>query len=1244
MLRIDGTVVATGSAQAIGSTSSAYITVIHPSPLYYQSFNVSIAAPLSTGASYYLLGTTIGATRKGMVDHHNELVDKAMASGADELSDELLGEQLSVGWHTLNAELTAISDMASRLSDCIVMPSHSVGLHWRNTAPIYNTVHFDVPGGPAAVVSKIPYNEDRRTRAAHVISMFSNTLEELTINQVYNSEMGVSAARILKLANAEATNKIYLATEPNWSTVSANLTNYTHFSPSTIYSSFLQNGGVALIPEIAGQDIGNGLHADGYRAFMPSGSVYGLLNVYKGGCGPWGWGGKCKCKKCEEEASDPVGLLTGAFKYRQTDLTVGSSSYPYQLSFESDYSSAERYKEGSLGLGWSHNWELGAVKVSEPFRGVGSSPIEAVASLVSVFVAMDLYVPDFDSPDFDSLNLMAGSLTSSWWAEQLTFNVVSALTDSGSVEFVKLPDGSYHSCEGDGWSVAEDVGEYTVTSPQKIDYVYNTDGDLQTISFPYGVTISLTYSGGKLTSVGNGMGRDFSLSYTGDRLSSVSDGNGRSVGYSYDLNDRLEAITDPLENDTTFSYDAAGLMKSYFMPENPTVPMVVNTYDTLGRVASQLDMYGRWILRVESSKVTVGGTITQGDVVTLAVRVAGLPTGHKSVSYTVEADDTLADVTTGLRNAVNSDTTLSSVGVTATSSGDVISLEAETAATYRLYTSIKATVTLTPTATTGDILTFTVFNSALSGGQKSINYTVQSGDSTDSIAKGLKNSVNGDSSLAAIGVTAEDLNGPEKGRISLSSTSSNPTTYSSSSSVNSTESIVFDSHSSFYLAGWRTEFKNVLGYSKISNYDRFGNVLREVDELGYETKFFYDGLSRMVGQTLPEGNQVLWTYDGKNNVLTKTQKPKPGSSLDDIVETFTWDATFNKMVTAQDGNGNVTTYFYDPMTGQLLTIERPEVDGEVPTISYQRNARGQVLGKLDETGVQTQFFYDNATEVLSTVVVNTNWRATLSGTVTVSDVLTITVNDAAIGGGLKSKSYTVQMGDGLEDIAIGLASAINGDSELKSLAITARITDTGSALSLSTAAGNTTTFSGSINVGATETISLEEGLELSQLLGYNTWGDVDSFEDARGNTTSYVFDRKRRLAQIENASPFEFVTNLTYDKNDNLLTIERQTRDIAHPWQVHTATYNLANKLTTLTDADSNTTTKLYNQLGQLWKVTDGENKTTEYLYDARTKLQMVKDPSLIVVKACPSAAIRGSAKRSQAGFLKVLPVVVAKV
>ncbi|MFX6357487.1 hypothetical protein ABTF91_20095, partial [Acinetobacter baumannii] len=72
--------------------------------------------------------------------------------------------------------------------------------------------------------------------------------------------------------------------------------------------------------------------------------------------------------------------------------------------------------------------------------------------------------------------------------------------------------------------------------------------------------------------------------------------------------------------------------------------------------------------------VIVGGTKTTGNTVTVTVLDPALTGGSRAITYTVLATDTLTTIATGLKNAINADTQLSALGVTATSASAVVSI------------------------------------------------------------------------------------------------------------------------------------------------------------------------------------------------------------------------------------------------------------------------------------------------------------------------------------------------------------------------------------------------------------------------------------------------------------------------------------------------------------------------------------------------------------------------------------------
>lgn len=420
----------------------------------------------------------------------------------------------------------------------------------------------------------------------------------------------------------------------------------------------------------------------------------------------------------------------------------------------------------------------------------------------------------------------------------------------------------------------------------------------------------------------------------------------------------------------------------------------------------------------------------------------------------------------------------------------------------------------------------------------------------------------------------------------------------------------YNNLTSYYYAGYRTEIVSPNNKSATVYLNAFGDILKSIDQLGKITTQEYDGRGRLKKRIMPEGNNILYTYDSKDNVLTITNVPKVGSGLSNIVETFTYDATYNKVATSKDGKNQTTTYVYDAATGNLLTVQRPAVNGAVPKTTFRSNSRGQLISSIDPTGIQTQWIYDTATEKLLSQLLNTNWSCSVGGTVTVGNVLTINVNDSGLSGGTKAKSYTVIAGDTLAKIATGLANAINADSALAALGIVAYVNS--NTLKLSTSAGNTTTFTGN-TVGATATLTIAAGLNLSTTLGYNAVGDITSVTDSRGNTTTSSYDLSRRRTQLTTSAPFSYVTKLTYDDNGNNTKIERQTNVVATPWQTVNMTFSFDNKLLTAVDPSSDTTTYQYNNLRLLQQVTDAVSRVTQYAYDDAGRLSTVTDSSSVI-------------------------------
>ena len=199
--------------------------------------------------------------------------------------------------------------------------------------------------------------------------------------------------------------------------------------------------------------------------------------------------------------------------------------------------------------------------------------------------------------------------------------------------------------------------------------------------------------------------------------------------------------------------------------------------------------------------VLIGGTLTVSDQLKINVYDAGLSGGVETASYTTMSGDSTTAMATGLKNAINGDSNLQALGVSATSSGRVITITSNSPnlTTYRNASASTVTETMNfglpangiqtapigGSKTTGDVLTITVFDAGLSGGSKSDSYTVLSGDKLTSIAAGLASAVNGDSALTSIGVSVASVST----LVNITSASVHATGYSQSTNSGATETI-----------------------------------------------------------------------------------------------------------------------------------------------------------------------------------------------------------------------------------------------------------------------------------------------------------------------------------------------------------------------------------------------------------------------------------------------------------------------
>jgi YD repeat-containing protein len=592
LLSLDGAVVATGTATTPGTYGAVNFSVVH-SAYGNTSANQTFTQQIQAGGTF-LIGNAWGASGRGMVDLHRARLEEARAAGSPASSEAVLGSTLAVissSWLSQVAQSNYITD---RLARTVTLFHHQIGIAGYNTA-----AYVDLPGNLVGIVS-IDNNVAKEQAVFYSSAMHGSILESTTVQQT----TGTSAVSTVKLIDqATAGNlRIYDARSSNFATtVQPNLIGCAGAIPSL--QAEVNAGNRLILPSrcdlnegswtgtafftIANGGMGaiiSGGLAGGFSTTPLPPDVTALLaarnsvssNTLLTATGP--------------TYNDPIDMTKGHFLYEHNDLSVGTGSFPMSLSFARSYTSANRTQAGTMGLGWTHNYDTRVSAGSDGLQGMGEdSGLDAVGAITEHMVSLDL-LSDSTQP---LRNLVMATLGQRWYGEQITNNTVIVKQGLNGEVFVKLPDGGYNSPQGNSAKLSLNAdGTYAYETVNKAVLAYNTDGNLATYTQPSGIQAKLTYDANKLlTKVTNSVGRSLTFAYTGGAISSVSDGL-RTVKYGYS-GGNLVSYTNASNAVSTYEYDLPGRMTKFFYPSNPTIAMATNTYDSLGRVQTQTNANGK---------------------------------------------------------------------------------------------------------------------------------------------------------------------------------------------------------------------------------------------------------------------------------------------------------------------------------------------------------------------------------------------------------------------------------------------------------------------------------------------------------------------------------------------------------------------------------------------------------------------------------------------------------------------------
>jgi RHS repeat-associated protein len=451
------------------------------------------------------------------------------------------------------------------------------------------------------------------------------------------------------------------------------------------------------------------------------------------------------------------------------------------------------------------------------------------------------------------------------------------------------------------------------------------------------------------------------------------------------------------------------------------------------------------------------------------------------------------------------------------------------------------------TKTTGDVLTLTVKDSALSGGQESVTYSVQSTDTLSSIATGLATAVNLDTNLQAIGVAAHATSTT----INIRSASINVTSYATSLSGGATETMTFGIYANGIqnasISGTKTTGNTLTiivhdpalsGGQKSETYTVLSSDTLTTIATGIKTTINSDSSLSAIGVTATSAGTVVsiaststnatWysqsTSSGATEVITLTANQNPTQfaliggtkTTGDVLTLTIYDAALS--------GGSVAVTYSVLSTDTLATIATGlasaiNANSSLTGIGISASSSSTVVSINSNSANVTSYRQTvsaAATETISLTTSTPGWRiAVIGGTKHTGDTLTITAYNPSLSGGTEAVNYSVLSSDTLTSIASGIASAVNSDSNLAAIGVTA--TSSATVVNVQSTSPNLTTYASSVSGGATETISLNSTSGVFQA-SYNSVNELTGLSPGGAVRFQGTTNKAIQSASVTNGS------------------------------------------------------------------------------------------------------------------------------
>ena len=402
-LRLDDTILSE-TAGAVGAEVKLTIAINHPhsNSLGTTLHDQTIEKSYQRGASYaltYSFNPTVELLRA-----RQDVLDIYRRTGLySDSSREVVTETLNIVGLTWLHQTELMVRALGAKTNCDPLYHHRLGRVGQE-----NGYYIDVDMQWDGLFS-LDGNSTLQTQAGDAQNYFFSAMEHGVLEQMQGAgNPAVSTMKVLRLANQLPADlgKIFYATQGTWAGIQSQLVPGTYTAADLAEINKAVNPtsgtGAALVPQKGNIALNRWTGAGYVTRVATSASTttrMGISGILNGGfnslLGPISPLAVTKFANSNPIGSndiaiildrilteEPIDLASGNYFLRTTDLAAGGAP-PRGLSFSREYHSGRRaVNPVGLGYGWTHNWNVRAIRRSayEPALGLGGTPYDVASA------------------------------------------------------------------------------------------------------------------------------------------------------------------------------------------------------------------------------------------------------------------------------------------------------------------------------------------------------------------------------------------------------------------------------------------------------------------------------------------------------------------------------------------------------------------------------------------------------------------------------------------------------------------------------------------------------------------------------------------------------------------------------------------------------------------------------------------------------------------------------------------------